>query len=175
MIEFSQELILLGLLKEGPKHGYEIKRRINQMHALFAGVKISSIYYPLSVLEKRGLVSKKNVQAGRRPLRLVYNLTEKGKRRFEDLLTKSFLDFRRPQFSLDLSLYFLDYIKPIILRRKLRARLIILKKLLKDIKKLKASLKKKKPSLELILEHDLKMVHAEVEFLSHLIEKIIPK
>lgn len=50
MIE--QELLLLGLLREGPKHGYEIKLKIKEILFLFAGIDIKSIYYPLKVLEK---------------------------------------------------------------------------------------------------------------------------
>ena len=43
----EQELLLLGLLKESPKHGYEIKKKIKEMLSLFAGVDLKSIYYPL--------------------------------------------------------------------------------------------------------------------------------
>jgi DNA-binding PadR family transcriptional regulator len=42
MIE--QELLFLGLLKEGSKHGYEIKKRIKEILSLFAGLEIKSIY-----------------------------------------------------------------------------------------------------------------------------------
>jgi len=44
-------------------------------------------------------------------------------------MSRSILDFRRPQFSLDLSLYFLPFMQPDIARRRLRARLLILDKL----------------------------------------------
>src|SRR3989338_1094771 len=110
MIE--QELLLLGLLKEGPKHGYYIKLKIKEILSLFAGVDLKSIYYPLRILEKRGLVAKRISKPTRRPERIVYFLTPKGEIRFNELLTKSLLNFKRPQFSLDLSLYFLNYIKP---------------------------------------------------------------
>ena len=109
MIE--QELLLLGLLKESPKHGYEIKTKIKEILSLFAGVELKSIYYPLSVLEKNGLLEKRAGKEGRRPQRFVYELTNRGEARFEELLNKSFLDLKRPQFSLDLSLYFLRFIK----------------------------------------------------------------
>src|SRR3989338_4855247 len=54
MIE--HELLFLGLLKEGPKHGYEIKRLIEEELFPFVGLKIKSIYYPLKTMEKLGLV-----------------------------------------------------------------------------------------------------------------------
>jgi DNA-binding PadR family transcriptional regulator len=166
----QNELILLGLLKEGPKHGYEIKQRIKKILSLFAGIDPKSIYYPLMVLEKRGLVQRQTIKSGRRPERIVYGLTSKGKSRFDELLSQSFLNFKRPQFSLDLSLYFLDFIKPDIARRRLRGRMRILHQLSKGLRQTIHSLKNKKPqSLAYILEHDLQMVDTELKFLSKLI------
>ncbi len=171
MIE--HELLLLGLLRESPKHGYDIKIKIKEILSLFAGVDLKSIYYPLKILERKGLVVKRVSKLGRRPKRFVYALTPKGKSKFNELLTKSFLDFKRPQFSLDLSLYFLDYIKPDIAKRRLRARLQVLKRLSKSLRQTVNSLEKKKPpSLVYILEHDLQMVETESKFLFNLIKTI---
>ncbi len=109
MIE--QELILLGLLRQGPKHGYQIKKKLKELLYLFAGVDVKSIYYPLGVLAGRGLLTKRKYKAGKRPSRYVYQLTSKGRKRFNFLLNKSFLDFKRPLFTLDLSLFFLNQIR----------------------------------------------------------------
>lgn len=167
MIE--HELLLLGLLKESPRHGYEIKTKVKEILSLFAGVDLKSIYYPLKVLEKKGLLLKHATKHGRRPERLVYTLTPKGENRFEELLTKSLLDFKRPQFSLDLSLYFLRYMKRDIARRRLLARMHVLKKLSASLTQLiKNSHNKKPPSLVYILEHDLEMVNTEFEFLKRI-------
>jgi DNA-binding PadR family transcriptional regulator len=172
MIE--HELVLLGLLKKGPKHGYEIKKEIKDILMLFAGVDLKSIYYPLRILEKKGLLVKHITRQSRRPQRLVYKLTSKGEARFNYLLTASLLNFKRPQFSLDLSLYFLDYIKPAIVKRRLRGRILILKKLTRDLREMVNSLKKKKESLSLasILEHNLEMVETESKFLTRLIKTL---
>lgn len=170
MIE--HELLFLGLIKESPKHGYEIKMRIKEILSLFAGVDLKSIYYPLQVLEKQGLIAKKINREGRRPERFVYTLTPKGENRFNELLSRSFLDFKRPQFSLDLSLYFLNYLKPDIVRRRLRARQLILKKLSRGLEQMIKSKKAKKASLGRILEHNLQMVETETRFLSELIKVI---
>jgi len=172
MIE--NELILLGLLKESPKHGYEIKRRIEEILFLFAGVDQKSIYYPLRILEKRGLVVKRSGKEGKRPERFVYELTESGKAYFEELLSKSFLNFKRPQFSLDLSLYFLKFADPKIARRRLRGRIFILNKLCKSLRQLLAKQQKDSTptSLARISEHNLKMLEAESSFLKNLIKTL---
>lgn len=171
MIE--QELILLGLLKESPKHGYEIKKKIKEILSLFAGIDLKSIYYPLRILEKKGLVTKRITKPGRRPQRLVYALTPKGESRFKELLTQSLLNFKRPQFSLDLSLYFLNYLKPNILKRRLRARLHVLGGLSRGLRQMICSLEKQKSaSLVYILEHNLQMVETESKFLTNLIKTL---
>lgn len=171
MIE--QELIFLGLLKESPKHGYEIKKKIKEILALFAGVDLKSIYYPLKILEKKGLLTKHSSKAGRRPQRYIYTLTPKGESRFQELLNKSFMDFKRPHFSLDLSLYFLHYIKPAVARRRLRGRMMVLNNLTRTLQQTIASLRKRKlRSLVYILEHDLEMVKTESNFLAGLLKTL---
>jgi len=171
MIE--QELLLLGLLRESPKHGYDIKIKISQILSLFAGVQLKSIYYPLRILERKGLVVKKIGKPGNRPQRIVYALTLKGENRFNELLENSILELKRPQFSLDLSLYFLHYLKPAVARRRLRARLRILNKIFLGLEKMvKKTAHKKNPSLSRILEHNLKMLQAESLFLTNLLKKI---
>lgn len=172
MIE--HELLLLGLLKESPKHGYEIKKEIKEILSLFAGVELKSIYYPLRILEEKGLVLKRTRKEGRRPQRFVYQLTKDGEARFNELLSKSFLNFKRPQFSLDLSLYFLNYTNPLVSRRRLRGRIFILNKLARDLRQMISSRDRKEfsRSLSHILEHNLRMLEAESQFLSRLIKTI---
>ncbi len=171
MIE--QELLLLGLLRQSPKHGYEIKIKVREILSLFTGVQLKSIYYPLKILEKKGLLTKKTAKSGARPQRFVYCLTDKGKKRFEILFNKNLLDFKRPQFTLDLSLYFLNFMQPALVRRRLEKRLKILKKISYGIKEMINS-KDLKDSLPLsrIMEHNLCLLDAESSFLSSLLKKI---
>ncbi len=168
MIE--HELILLGLLKGGPKHGYEIKKEIKEILSLFAGVNPKSIYYPLRVLEKKKLVVKHRAKEGNRPMRIVYTLSLKGELLFKELLSKSFLNFKRPEFSLDLSLYFLHYLKPKEAKRRLHARTVILNKIYHSLAQMLVSFKSDKntPSLKRILDHNLDMLKSEANCLSGL-------
>ncbi len=171
MIE--HELLLLGLLAERPRHGYEIKKRIKEILSLFAGIHPTSIYYPLKILEKRGFVVNEAHKQGARPRRFVYQLTPKGKLRFKHLLTKSLLDFKRPQFTLDLSLYFLHEIDPAVARRRLRARIVILEKVAGHLRHMHESLEESQGGpLSGILEHNLQMVETESQFLTRWIQDL---
>lgn len=169
----GHEMILLGLLKESPKHGYEIKKKIREILSLFTGVDFKSVYYPLKIMEKKGLVVKRAAKQGKRPQRFIYELTGSGDARFNELLSKSFLNFKRPNFSLDLSLYFLQYMSPDIARRRLRARMRMLEKISHSLNQMINSLKKDRrvPSAR-ILEHNLQMVETESKFLNRLVASL---
>jgi len=128
----KHELLFLGLLKNGPKHPYEIKKiLLDELSSVFQ-LEIKSIYYPLEKLKRKGLVIRKTCKIGRRPQRYVYELTEKGEIRFKQILKENFLKIERPYFNIDLSLYFLKYLEPEVAKRMLLARTNFLKRIQKD-------------------------------------------
>ncbi|MCD4781906.1 MAG: PadR family transcriptional regulator [Candidatus Omnitrophica bacterium] len=166
MIE--HELLFLGLLKEGPKHGYEIKRLIEEEMFPFVGLRIKSIYYPLKKMEKLGLIQKDLGREGKFPEKYVYSLTEKGEKIFEHLIAESFLSIERPYFNIDLSLYFLPYLDKKIAKRQLRGRTLFLRRIMKELSKLKEQTTLKKKHLHVILDHDLELVEAEIKSIERL-------
>jgi DNA-binding PadR family transcriptional regulator len=170
MIE--HELLFLGLLMEGPKHGYEIKREIDEKLFPFIGLKIKSIYYPLRKMEKLGLVNKDVGREGKFPEKFVYSITPKGRKIFDHLLTENFLSIERPYFNVDLSLYFLPYVDKHIAQRRLRARVIFLKRIQRDLEGIRKNLKGVSGHLQIILEHDLDLVSAEIKSIAKLIETL---
>jgi len=50
------DLALLGLLEEGPLHGYELRKRLRSQFGLLANVSFGSVYPALFRLEKAGAV-----------------------------------------------------------------------------------------------------------------------
>jgi len=168
MIE--HELLFLGLLKDGPKHGYEIKRLIEEELFPFVGLKIKSIYYPLKKMEKLGLIKKDVGREGKWPEKFVYSLTPKGGKIFDHLITDSFLSIERPYFNIDLSLYFLQYVDKKIAKRQLRGRVLFLRRIKKELKAVKKDMKKAQEHLEVILDHDLDLVEAEIKSIARLIK-----
>lgn len=169
MIE--HELLFLGLLKEGPKHGYEIKRQIEEELMPFVGLKIKSIYYPLKKMEKMGLIKKDVGREGRWPEKYIYSLTAKGEKVFEHLIAESFMSIERPYFNIDLSLYFLNYVDKALVYRQLRGRILFLRRIRKDLENLKKNVKSSQKHLALILDHDLDLVEAEIKSLSKFITR----
>lgn len=168
MIE--HELLFLGLLKDGPKHGYEIKRQIEEELFPFVGLKIKSIYYPLKKMEKLGLIKKDVGREGKWPEKYVYSLTAKGEKIFDHLITDSFLSIERPYFNIDLSLYFLQYVDKKIAKRQLRGRVLFLRRIKRELMTFKQGMKKAQGHLEVILDHDLDLVEAEINSIARLVK-----
>jgi DNA-binding PadR family transcriptional regulator len=73
------ELVILHLLSEKPRHGYEIEEVI-ELRGMreWTAIGFSSIYYVLKKLEKTGLVDKRSEEAERGPSRKVFRLTPAG-------------------------------------------------------------------------------------------------
>jgi len=171
MIE--HEMLFLGLLMDGPKHGYEIKRKIEEDLFPFVALRIKSIYYPLKKMEQLGLVKKDVGREGKFPEKYVYSITPKGRKIFNHMITDSFMSIERPFFNLDLSLYFLQYVNKDIARKKLKGRLIFLKRIKRDLEKLYQGREKKLlKHMYIILEHDLDLVDAEIESMAKLIHSL---
>ncbi len=157
---------------EGPKHGYEIKKIIEDELVPFVGLKIKSIYYPLRKMEQLGLVEKDVGREGKFPEKFIYRITPKGEKIFHHLVNESFLSIERPYFSIDLSLYFMQYVDKKLAKRHLRARVIFLKRIQRELENLKKNMKEGSQHLVIILEHELDMVSAEVKSISRLIETL---
>ena len=173
----TQELVLLGLLEEGPKHGYEIKGLIAKIIATFTSIETKSIYYSLRQMEKEGLVAKRVSRAGRRPEKYVYHITKNGSKKFQELLRRNFLVLERPFLNIDLCLYFLPSIKPRMVLARLRNRLCGLGRVKKWLNNLDRSLKKKNAPhhLQTIIQHNLELAKTEIKFTSQLIKSLAKK
>ena len=72
-----QDLIILGLLKEQPKHGYELKNVVDERLRYFAEITSGTVYYTLKKLEKLGYVTRSHERDGDRPERNVFRSEER--------------------------------------------------------------------------------------------------
>ncbi|MCK5557470.1 MAG: PadR family transcriptional regulator [Candidatus Hydrogenedentes bacterium] len=104
-----QDLILLGLLKESPKHGYEIKQVVDERLQRIASITSGTVYYTLRKLERQGFVSKKRARTGRRPEKYVYHVTSAGEEEFARLHRESFFAPDTFFSTFNAGLYFIRY------------------------------------------------------------------
>lgn len=105
----STRLAILGILREGPLHGYEIKRIIEQRMGDWTSIAFGSIYFALDRMAGEGMISRRAVtREGKRPSRSVYGITREGGKEFLRLLRGSWEGTERFHFEIDMGIAFLD-------------------------------------------------------------------
>jgi DNA-binding PadR family transcriptional regulator len=105
----SVRLVILGLLRERPLYGYEIKQIIEDHMSDWTSIAFGSIYFALDKLSEEQFVEKIGVeQEGKRPSRSVYQITEAGRAEFLRLLRAVWSEFERQYFTLDVGLAFME-------------------------------------------------------------------
>jgi DNA-binding PadR family transcriptional regulator len=86
------ELAVLGLLHEGPMHGYELRKRLNLMLGWGRVLSYGSLYPALKKMLRAGLIAEATparalATTTRRP-RIVYEVTTAGGHEFERLMSE---------------------------------------------------------------------------------------
>ncbi|MCX3063727.1 PadR family transcriptional regulator [Streptomyces beihaiensis] len=92
------EFAVLGLLRESPMHGYELRKRLNTSLGVFRAFSYGTLYPCLKTLVTNGWLIEESSAgpagapaaplSGRRA-KIVYRLTAEGKEHFEDLLSQT--------------------------------------------------------------------------------------
>jgi DNA-binding PadR family transcriptional regulator len=90
----SVQLVILGLLSEQPRHGYDLRQEVERrLYATYINLSGGSLYYNLAQLERAGYVEKARVeQNGRYPTRQVYQITSAGEEYLKTELHRLLLD-----------------------------------------------------------------------------------
>jgi DNA-binding PadR family transcriptional regulator len=87
------ELAILGLLREAPVHGYELRKQLGLRLGGFRAFSYGSLYPALRRLTGAGLIVEEPEEepsgARSRRSRRVYRITAEGKERFAELLSES--------------------------------------------------------------------------------------
>ncbi|ADY26231.1 transcriptional regulator, PadR-like family [Deinococcus proteolyticus MRP] len=84
----DRTLLLLGLLTEQDRHGYEINDFIERNLDAVIRLKKATAYQLLARLEGHGLIESRAEALGQRPTRRVFHLTEAGRSHFQRLLAE---------------------------------------------------------------------------------------
>ena len=75
----TAELLVLAQLEHGPRHGYEIGRRIEVRSGGAVSFNVASLYPVLYRLEHRKLIAGRWVEKGGQRRRRYYRLTPRGR------------------------------------------------------------------------------------------------
>lgn len=78
----SPQPVLLGLLMNEPKHGYELHKEFSRNLGRVWQIGLSQLYAQLRLLEEAGLVTAQTEPQSNRPPRKVYHLSSEGQEVF---------------------------------------------------------------------------------------------
>ena len=172
----STRMVILGLLRDKPLYGYEIKHIIEEHMGDWTSIAFGSIYFALDKLAEEGFVEKVGVeQKGNRPSRSVYQITDSGRKEFKRLLRESWGQLERQYFSLDICLFFLDSLPLEEVITYLRNRQNALQTMLDYIHSHRAEqldIPEVPPQAAAIFDHTLVHTQAELEWVSGLLQKM---
>lgn len=103
----STRLVILGLLRERPLYGYEIKHVIEDHMGDWTNIAFGSIYFALGKLADEGFIEKvATEQEGKRPSRSIYQITAAGRQEFLRLLREVWHEGERHYYTIDIGLFF---------------------------------------------------------------------
>lgn len=172
----STRLVLLGLLRERPLYGYEIKHIIEDHMEDWTSIAFGSIYFALDKLTSEGFLEKVGTeQPSNRPSRNVYQITDAGRDEFLRLLRETWCEVERQYFSLDIAIFFLEALPIEEVCGYLRQRIAALKEVMHHIEEHQreiATIPEVPPQAEVIFRHTVLHTQAELtwtqEALTHL-------
>jgi DNA-binding PadR family transcriptional regulator len=108
----AKTLMTLGLLKSGPKHGYELHRIVVAHGSLYADFKKPTLYHLLHRLAMQGSVQVRSEGGARGPRgeRLVFALTAAGEKLFFRLLRHTLSAYDAGPTSLEVAAAYLMFL-----------------------------------------------------------------
>jgi DNA-binding PadR family transcriptional regulator len=170
------KLVVLGLLQRKPLYGYEIKQIIQDEMGDWTNIAFGSIYFALAQLAKEGFVQQNDPKkTNSRPAKIVYEITDKGKKEFSRKLEKIWKTHEHQYFSLDIAFFFYRYLPKAKIKKYLKEQLVKMEMALKYVAKHKKEElgKKEVPKeAEIIFDHTLHHMKAEHAWLKETIEKV---
>ncbi len=92
----NQEIVILAILSETERYGYEIDKILTEKQIRpWDNIAQSSIYAVLIRLHRMGLADRREVSQSGRPPRRLYSISESGRAELEEAIFESILDDRR--------------------------------------------------------------------------------
>ncbi len=172
------EFAVLGLLRESPMHGYELRKRLNTSLGVFRAFSYGTLYPCLKTLVTQGWLAEESAPqespaaaplAGRRA-KIVYRLTAEGRGHFADLLGESGPDaWEDEEFGVRFA--FFGHTERDVRMRVLEGRRARLEE---RLERMRAALARTRERLDAytfeLQRHGMESVEREVRWLNELIE-----
>jgi len=160
----DRELLLLGLLRRQEMHGYQLMEFIDRVLNFCTDIKKPTAYFLLDKMAEAGWIARTESQAGHRPPRQVYRLTEQGEIAFQRLLRANLAGYTALRFADDIGLAFIDSLSPAETLALLGQRRAALAEALAAAR----AVPPHPGSIQFIIEHQVRHLEAELQWLDEL-------
>jgi DNA-binding PadR family transcriptional regulator len=164
----ERELLLLGLLRSQDMHGYQLHEAIDSHLGMGVQLTKPTAYRLLSNVAEEGWVTFREEQEGNRPPRRVYAIAPQGEVAFQRLLRENLANYQPSDFTCQIGVAFLDELSvteavPLLHRRRAG-----MEELLESTR----AHCEHPGSLQLMLEHQVHLIGAELEWLDSVIARL---
>ncbi len=103
-----QQLVILGLLREKPLHGYQLDQKIKGLAGTLGPMATSTLYAQMKALERAGAIRRRDVPQDDKPDKKLYTICDEGISFFETLIRQVWTEATTDQAGACLS--FLRYL-----------------------------------------------------------------
>jgi DNA-binding PadR family transcriptional regulator len=163
-----QQLILLGFLLKNKMHGYQLNEHVRHAMGLYTDLKKATAYYALEKLEKDGYVQQRVEREGKRPERHVYQITQKGRTYFLDLLREHLGRYTRTYYADDVCISYKDELSPAEVSQLLANKREKIQKLIQQFRKHPEHGK----NWHYVVSHNMAHLKAELSWINQILEDI---
>lgn len=164
----ENELLLLGLLRRQDMHGYQLTELIERNLSTCTDLKKSSAYFLLDKMAGDGWIRYEEVREGKRPIRRVYSMTQKGEQEFQRLVRENLAEYQPAVFGGDIGLAFVNAVPPQEACRLLTARKQEIEKARSNI----LNAPHREGPLGWVVEHQERHLTAEMDWVDTLLARL---
>lgn len=171
---------ILGILKEKPRHGYELKSLFDEKVGEFWSLNYGQIYTTLDRLEKEGLVNHTQEEQETRPDRKVYYISSKGIQQLGQWLQKPVTKTRALRDEIFIKLLFLENEDPQAVLNLIQQQTNLYMQKMSELTQHKYELAKKNKEGEyfvtdLLMDAGLFHAEADIRWLRHCEAKLVAR
>ena len=164
------DMAILGLLKERPMHGYELKKRLSYMLGHSWTVSYGSLYPALKRLERAGDIERAYSVREKTRHRNVYRITRTGENDFLELLSDTATEqLLADEEKFDLRMAFFQYLEPETRLSLLEKRVQYLKEQIPKFKAYRMSNRDQDLYRTSLFRHKVEQAKGDIRWLERLI------
>ncbi len=164
----TNELLLLTLLAEGPRSGYDLDRVAEQRRLRrWTPLGTSSLYYLLERLRRRGWASARRAPGLAGPARRIFSLTRPGRAALRQAVRAALAAVAAPSADADIALMSFYRLGARAVRSLLVTRERDARQRLADTKRAEGAMERPSLAAQLIFSRHVALLKAELSWIKH--------